>query len=143
MGRRLLREKVLQILFQIDVGKIVPEKAMAYVLEEEKLSHKDLEFARSLVLGTLNHLKHIDDIISRHAKEWHLNRMANVDRSLLRMAVYEMLYEPTIPVGVSINEAIELAKVFGTEESGSFVNGVLDHIRRTLEKNNDQLGGRE
>jgi N utilization substance protein B len=143
LGRRLVREKVLQILFQIDVGNIIPEKAMAHVLDQEKLSQKDIDFARSLVLGTLNHMEQIDKIISRHAKDWNLGRMANVDRSVLRMAVYEMLYEPTIPVRVSINEAIELAKVFGSEESGGFVNGILDHIRRSLAQNDHMLGGQE
>lgn len=143
MGRRYVRSKALQILFQIDVGKVAPEKAIAHVLDEEKLSLKDIEFARSLVLGTISHLDRIDEIISRHTKDWHLSRMANVDRSVLRMAVYEMLYEPDIPEGVSINEAIELAKIFGSEESGGFVNGVLDHIRRSLAENNHQVGGQE
>ncbi|NLC76685.1 MAG: transcription antitermination factor NusB [Clostridia bacterium] len=144
MGRRLVREKVLQILFQIDVGGIEPEKAIAHVLEEEKLPPKDIEFARSLVMGTLNNLEQVDRLISLHAKDWSLSRIANVDRSILRMAVYEMLFEPEIPASVSINEAIELAKVFGSDESGAFVNGLLDQVRRFLDtEHREVLGGQE
>jgi len=144
VGRRLVREKVLQILFQIDVGGIEPEKAIAHVLEEEKLPPKDIEFARSLVMGTLNNLEQVDRLISLHAKDWSLSRIANVDRSILRMAVYEMLFEPEIPASVSINEAIELAKVFGSDESGAFVNGLLDQVRRFLDtEHREVLGGQE
>lgn len=144
MGRRLVREKVLQILFQIDVGGIEPEKAIAHVLEEEKLPPKDIEFARSLVMGTLNNLEQVDRLISLHAKDWSLSRIVNVDRSILRMAVYEMLFEPEIPASVSINEAIELAKVFGSDESGAFVNGLLDQVRRFLDtEHREVLGGQE
>lgn len=144
MGRRLVREKVLQILFQIDVGGIEPEKAIAHVLEEEKLPPKDIEFARSLVMGTLNNLEQVDRLISLHAKDWSLSRIANVDRSILRMAVYEMLFEPEIPASVSINEAIELAKVFGSDESGAFVNGLLDQVRRFLDtEHREVLEGQE
>ncbi len=95
-------------------------------------------FARTLVLGVVEHLEEIDSYIRRFAVDWQLDRLASVDRSLLRLALYEMLYLPDIPKNVSINEAVELSKIFNTEESSRFVNGLLDRARREIEaiKNN-------
>ena len=91
------------------------------------------EFARDLVRGCLDKRSEVDAIISAAAQNWHLRRMAIVDRNILRMAVYEMLHIGEIPAKVSINEAIELGKRFSTKQSGSFINGILDRIRREQE----------
>lgn len=135
LGRRLAREKALQALFQIDVGKISPEKALHYSILEGDLSNSVKEFAKTLVMGTVEHLEEVDKLISQHTKDWQLNRMANVDRNILRLAVFEFLYEPDIPYNVTINEAIELAKVFSSDEAGAFVNGILDQIKLFIESN--------
>ena len=88
-------------------------------------------FAEEIIKGTYKHLAEINKLIHKCAKNWSLDRMAVVDRNVLRMAVYEILHRMDIPTSVTINEAIEIAKKFGTEESGSFVNGILDNVART------------
>jgi N utilization substance protein B len=89
-------------------------------------------FAEPLIRGTLEHREELDRIIQKHAKNWSLHRMAVVDRNLLRLAAYEMLYRPDIPPVVSINEAVDIAKKYSTDDSGKFVNGILDSLRKEL-----------
>jgi len=91
-------------------------------------------FAEEIVKGTYKHLAEINKLICKCAKNWSLDRMAIVDRNVLRMAVYEVLYRMDIPTSVTINEAIEIAKKYGTEESGAFVNGILDSVARVTGK---------
>ena len=91
-------------------------------------------FTEEIAKGTYKHLAEIDKLIRRCAKNWSLARMAVVDRNVLRMAVYEILYRMEIPTSVTINEAIEIAKKYGTDESGAFVNGVLDRVGRETGK---------
>lgn len=142
MRRRTSREKAMQTLFQIDVGGINPDKAISYTFGGDETTDIANEFGPSLVLGTLKHLDSIDELITQKTPEWGLNRMASVERSVLRMAIYELLYTSDVPPGVVINEAIELAKLFSGDESGAFVNGVLDEIRKTFKQNStDHLGG--
>ncbi|MDN4074698.1 MULTISPECIES: transcription antitermination factor NusB [Fictibacillus] len=131
MKRRLAREKAFQSLFQIEVSDIQPEAAIAHVLEE---GEKEDEFLHSLVFGTVENKQEIDEIISNHLENWSFSRLANVEKAVLRLAVYEMQFLGDIPVNVSMNEAIELAKVFGGEESGRFVNGVLVKIVQHFSK---------
>ncbi|MHB1421546.1 MAG: transcription antitermination factor NusB [Bacillota bacterium] len=135
MSRRVAREKAMQVLFQIDVGSAVPEVAMEQTLEVTELSPADKDFTRQLVEGTLKNQEVIDQYIQRYALDWGLDRLANVDRNILRLALYEMMFVEDIPVNVSIDEAIELAKIFNSEESGKFVNGVLDGIRKEIAPN--------
>ena len=92
------------------------------------------EFAQPLIEGMVEHLAEIDDRIKRYAENYNLNRISAVDRSVLRLAIYEMLHRDDIPPVVSINEAIELAKTFGGAESGKFVNGILDRVRKDLDR---------
>ncbi|HTG00060.1 MAG TPA: transcription antitermination factor NusB [Nitrospirota bacterium] len=131
MKRRKAREHALQILFQLDVRK---EKPSAVVLRhfwnEYEADAEVRGFAEEIVKGTYKHLSKINGLIHQCAKNWSLERMAVVDRNVLRMAIYEMLYRMDIPTSVTINEAIEIAKKFGTDESGAFVNGILDRVAR-------------
>ena len=114
-------DDTLRMLFKLDVdGEI-----WARDIDEDLL-----RFARELVEGTLEMQQGIDELISGAAQNWDLARMANVDRNILRMAVHEMLHVEDIPSKVSINEAIELGKRYSTKQSGSFINGILDRIRR-------------
>ncbi|MDQ0481718.1 transcription antitermination factor NusB [Guptibacillus hwajinpoensis] len=124
MKRRHAREKAIQVLFQIDVTDTDPREALEHVLNEGEGD----EFLSELVFGTLENLEKIDEVIKQNLVNWSFSRIGNVDRSVLRMASYEMVIRDDIPVNVSLNEAVELAKLFGGEESGRFVNGVLSKI---------------
>ncbi|MFZ4452140.1 transcription antitermination factor NusB [Salibacterium aidingense] len=130
MNRRLARLRAVQILYQIDLTSISWEEALNNTLEEDETAD---DYLKQTVQGTLQHLKDIDSIIKEHLQHWTLERVGNVDRAVLREAVHEMLYMENIPLHVSVNEAIEIAKAFGGEESGKFVNGVLSSILKKYE----------
>ncbi len=137
-NRRQGRELALQVIFQLDVAGGDPAEAFDLVVrmaaeDPEDTSAPPLtdevrEFARNLLDGTINHLPEIDDRLRTYAREWSLERMANVDRNILRLALYEMLFLEDVPLGVSINEAVELAKTYSTPDSGRFINGILGKI---------------
>lgn len=126
----------LQSLFQIDVGAADPEfaifQALARLAEEPgpAFPEKDAAYMRKLVLGATTHREEIDREIGRLAREWALDRMANVDRNVLRLAIYEIMHEEGVPASAVINEAVELAKQYSTAESGKFVNGILGNLLR-------------
>ncbi|ABO49604.1 NusB antitermination factor [Desulforamulus reducens MI-1] len=128
MGRRQARETALQVLFQIDLGKTEPDLALNNTAEEFGAGPQEIEFARQLVMGTLEHIEEIDAMIGKVSKEWQLNRMANVDRNIMRLAIFEMNYRADIPKSVSVNEALELSKIFGTPDSVRFINGILGKL---------------
>lgn len=128
MSRRLAREKILQCLFGITVGNNNLETALEY-FQEEDISKVDMEFIDNAVNGVIKHLTEIDAFYAPFLKDWQPERIANVDRTILRMAVYEIRYLSDIPVTVSINEAVELAKIFGGDEAPKFINAVLDQVK--------------
>ena len=130
MKRRTAREKALQTLFQIDVSNIDPKEAITHALDEQESD----PFFEVLVIGVLEKKDKLDDMISQHLVNWKLDRIANVDRAILRLSVYEMVYQEDIPVSVSMNEAIELAKLFGDDKAPKFVNGVLSNIKNDLKQ---------
>ncbi|EMI12221.1 transcription antitermination factor NusB [Bacillus altitudinis] len=130
MKRRTAREKALQTLFQIDVSNIDPKEAITHALDEQESD----PFFEELVFGVLEQKDRLDDMISQHLVNWKLDRIANVDRAILRLSVYEMVYQEDIPVSVSMNEAIELAKLFGDDKAPKFVNGVLSNIKNDLKQ---------
>jgi len=135
MGRRRsARELALRLLFEVDVGKAPLEQVWEVSVERERYDASTMEFARRLLEGTIAHCREIDKLISQYAKEWSLERMANVDRNILRLATFEILYEQDIPVSVSVDEAVELAKKYSTAESGKFVNGILGGMLRHLDE---------
>ena len=129
--RTRARELALQMLYQVDArGEEALEDFDGFLRRESAEDEDVKKFAHSLVDGTLEMRGDIDEVVGGAAQNWHLSRMALVDRNILRMAVYEMLYVEDIPAKVSINEAIELGKRYSTQQSGSFINGILDRIRR-------------
>lgn len=130
MNRHTAREKALQALFQIDVGRIEPEEAIRSVIRDDEID----PFLKQLVFGVIEHQEEIDEMLRANLEKWALERVANVDRSILRMATYEMKYIEDVPVKVSMDEAIELAKKFGDDKSGRFVNGVLSKVQAALQK---------
>jgi len=129
------REYALQILYAVDITKDDPRDCVRRFWEgNEESSGEVKKFAAGLVLGVSDNRKEIDKMIAKYATNWHLDRMAVIDRNVLRFAAYELLYAKDIPPKVSINEAIDIAKKFGGPDSGKFVNGVLDKINKTERK---------
>lgn len=125
------RELALQMLYQIDAqGTDALAQAESFLREQAPGDEEVVAFARALIHGTVEALGAIDEVIEKAAQNWKLSRMAIVDRNILRMAVYELLYAEDIPAKVTINEAIEMGKRFSTQQSGAFINGILDRIRR-------------
>ncbi|MED3475258.1 N utilization substance protein NusB [Bacillus thuringiensis] len=130
MKRRTARERAMQALYQMDItGELEPKVAVENTLDEGEETN---EFLESLVVGFVENKEAIDEAIRQNLKKWKLERISIVDRSILRVAVYEMKYVEEIPHNVTINEAIEIAKTFGDEESRRFINGVLSNIKDTL-----------
>lgn len=127
--RRRAREAALQVLFQMDVGRLSLEDALASIAAPDWSPH-DWALVGLLARGARDHLAHIDEIIARVAEHWTIERMAAVDRNILRMAIFELEHTDT-PVRVIINEAVELAKQYSTEDSGRFVNGLLGQVVRS------------
>ena len=127
--RRQGREAALQILYLKDMGLGAPGAVPDAVWSSDPLTPKTREFARRLVSGVLEKQPVIDPLIKQVAENWEMSRMAAIDRSLLRLAAYELLHELDTPVNVIINEAVEIAKRYSTSESSKFVNGVLDKIK--------------
>ncbi|OEF95519.1 transcription antitermination factor NusB [Vulcanibacillus modesticaldus] len=139
MKRREARERVLQILFQVDVAKNDVDEVIHSLKREQIIEEKDFSFIEDRVRGTYQNLKEIDELISKYLKGWTIPRLPNIDRAILRMSVYELLYEPDISVSVTLNEAVELAKLYGTAESAKFINGVLGSIvRENFESKNKE-----
>ena len=139
MSRRTSREFALQGLFQIDVVSADVQDAISHVLDQEG-AEVDPLFVRDLVSGTVSHQAMIDELLAKYSVGWDLSRMANVDRNVLRMAVYEMLFHAETPSTVVINEAIDLVKGFSTPESGKFVNGILAKILPEVDTLRTQVG---
>lgn len=154
--RRVARERAMQFLFQYDLNPPANlEAAVGQFWESHRIAAADKEglatwgqpielppitaqdaamrsFADALIRGVLEHREELDQQIQRYAQNWDLHRMAVVDRNVLRLAIYEMLYRDDIPPIVSINEAVDIAKKYSTEDSGKFVNGILDRVKSEL-----------
>jgi len=128
MSRRLARAAALQTLYQIDLAKTAPEEALDFTITEFDVKPAMAPFVRELVTGALEHKTYIDDVIRKVAIDWNLERMAVVDRNILRLGMYELFFRADIPANVSLNEAIELGKTFGSAESGKFINGILGKV---------------
>ena len=126
--RRRAREAVLQALYEMDVGGHDPNATLERLIEEHRLNDELAAFARELLTGVLDRVVEIDAVIDAAATERPLEEMAPVDRNILRIAIRECVVDNLTPVGAAINEAVELAKKYGSESSGRFVNGVLGSI---------------
>jgi N utilization substance protein B len=133
-SRRKARELALKVLYQKDTTGGDWKETFEYLTDFMGIDEEGQKFAKKLTEGTLKNLELIDSKISKFSQHWKLSRISIVDRNILRLACYEMLFEDKIPYPVSIDEAIELGKKYSTEESKSFINGVLDGIRKSLKK---------
>ncbi|MBM4175532.1 MAG: transcription antitermination factor NusB [Ignavibacteria bacterium] len=133
--RRQLREKVLQILYAHELSN----ESLDFLFKEltqDVDSEDTINFIKSLTLRTIEHTAEFDELIIDTAKNWDINRIAVIDKILIRMGICEMLYFPDIPTKVSINEVLEIAKRFSTDHSDKFINGVLDAILKRLKNQN-------
>ncbi len=126
--RRRAREIALQVLYQLDLSPGVPQEVLTLYYENFRPSEKARDFCLRLIEGVRENREEIDRLIEENAENWTLKRMATVDRNILRLATFELLRCPDIPFRASLNEAVELAKKFGTEDSSAFINGILDRI---------------
>jgi transcription antitermination protein NusB len=123
------REVALQVLYQIEQNPGTPADEVGQFIRRRLLhDHKLCEFTEGLIVGVKEHQAQIDATISQLAENWRLDRMAAIDRNILRLGAYEMLFQPEVPAKVAINEALELAKRYSTAQSSRFVNGILDRV---------------
>jgi N utilization substance protein B len=127
-SRREGRELALQALYSFDLNPMELKQSLVLFWEHNLAAPTVRDFAEQLVLGVTAHRDEIDRIIEEKSKNWSLGRMARIDLNILRIAVYELHYRPDIPKNVTINEAIEVAKKFGTDESAAFINGIIDEV---------------
>ncbi len=130
MKRRLSRGYALQLLFQYDFTHRDPSEIISEFWQDKKVDKAVSDFANNIFRGTVKNLKQIDNVIKETAEHWVLERMAIVDRNIIRLASYEILFRDDIPPIVSIDEAIEIAKKYSSSESSSFINGILDKISK-------------
>jgi N utilization substance protein B len=126
--RRQARIIALQTLYEYDVANHAPKEVLQRHAEERNLHPRVVEYADELIQGVSNHQADIDVHIQSAAREWPLQQMARIDKNILRLAIYEILFNNTVPAKAAINEAVELAKTFGGETSSRFINGVLGTI---------------
>jgi transcription antitermination protein NusB len=126
--RRQARMIALQTLYEYDAAHHDPDEVLERHAEDRKLNPRVLDYARELVRGVLAHLDQIDAAIESAAHEYPLSQMARIDKNLLRVAIYEILFNNSVPAKAAINEAVELAKLFGSDTSSRFVNGVLGTV---------------
>ncbi len=139
--RRKAREIALQVLYELDVQNISIREAIDRFWANFEAQEEAKSFSTLLVEGTWNNRERIDQLISTSSENWTMARMSRVDKSILRMAVYELLFCHDIPPKVTLNEAIDLGKVYGSENSGAFINGILDALYAKLRKKKDEDQG--
>ncbi|HJV21651.1 MAG TPA: transcription antitermination factor NusB [Holophagaceae bacterium] len=138
--RRRGREYALQMLYAMDLTGYQPDQVFAGFYALQDLNRDAFYYARRLVDGVHSHLEEIDTALTRFAENWKIHRMAAVDRNLLRLGLYELIYVREIPFPIVINEALEIVKEFGDQEGTQFLNGILDAARKEYRK--DEVGSR-
>mgnify|MGYP001608196053 CR=1 FL=1 len=140
-GRRQARIAALEALYEMDLSGHAAETALERRLAEEPLPEEGAAFARALLHGVGQHRRQIDDLILQVAPLWPLAQMAVTDRNILRLAIYEIMFDNRVPLRVAINEAVELAKAFGSDNAPRFINGALGAISQMAPSHNTETGG--
>lgn len=140
MGRKTAREESMKLIYQFLIQKDNWKEQFKEAMENNTVTDEDAKFIESRVSGVSKHSSEIDKLIMTHAKGWKLSRMPRIDLAILRLSIYEMKIACDTPVSVCINEAVELAKKYSTEESGSFINGILGRIAGLLPENKENPG---
>jgi N utilization substance protein B len=134
MGRRRQsREIALQLLYALDITRANAREVLRADWVEKRLSPENRDFTTTLVIGVIEHRDEIDALIQEYSTNWSLERIGLVERNILRFAIYELCFLPDIPPNVTINEAVEVAKKYGTEEAPAFINGILDRVKHAVE----------
>jgi N utilization substance protein B len=137
--RRKARESTLQILFQLEFNDSDAEKAFQLYWRDKKATKEVKDYSRWLVEGIISHKESIDRSIQSVSQRWRISRMPVVDRNILRMAVFELFYEEDVAPAIIINEAIEIAKKFSSEQAAMFINGILDTLRKNANKKKESF----
>jgi len=137
--RRKARESTLQILFQLEFNDSQLDKTISQFLENKKADKEEEELCTRLICGIVANQAEIDKIIQSASQNWRISRMAIVDKNILRMAAYEMLYDKDLPPAIIINEAIEIAKKYSSDQSATFINGILDALNKKKVKDDKAL----
>ncbi len=132
-GKSLARERALQCLYYLEVGRHQEESAASAFWEHFHSNEKSSPYFFRLVNGVRAHQEELDAYISRFSEHWRLERMAAIDRAILRLALFELLHSPEVPPKVVVNEAVELGKRFGADNSGAFINGILDSFFKSMQ----------
>jgi N utilization substance protein B len=135
-SRRRARELALRALYEMDITRVNPDKVLQDAVEGQELHFEQRQYAERLVRGFHEHSNYIDQTLAERIKDYDYSRIAAIDRAILRIAAYELFFEPAIPPAVTLNEAIEIAKKYSTAESGKFVNGILGRVLADSEKAN-------
>jgi len=130
--RRKARELALQCFYQSELSGQPAEETFVFFCDHFEVNKKAVPYARELVLGVAGHLDEIDRQIQAHAANWRISRMSVIDRNILRLATFELCYQQGVPASVAINEALEIAKRYSTDEAAPFINGILDAIKKSV-----------
>jgi transcription antitermination protein NusB len=137
--RRRARRIALETLYEVDVANHPPGEILARRFAEQPLESTGADFSSKLVQGVVKYCKAMDKLIARHAPEWPLDQMAVIDRNILRIAIFEFLVDSETPVKVAINEAVELAKIYGSDSAPRFINGVLGTLAEQIPRLREEL----
>ncbi len=135
--RRKAREYALQALYMYETVKSSQDELCSMEWTDKELPDDIKNFAVAMIDGSIEKIEYIDKLIDKHSRNWKFERLSTVDKSILRISIYTLLFHPDIPVAVTINEGVELGKTFGGEGSGQFINGVLDAIKKSERKRGD------
>lgn len=131
MSRVMAREVLMKLLYEGDINKSPSEESFNYLKEEYNLDSNDISYVNDILNDFPKNKSHIDEYISKYANDWKLERISKIDLAIMRLAISEILYRKDIPISVSINEAVELAKKYGSIKSGSFINGIIGNFVRS------------
>jgi len=132
LKRREVRELALKVLYANDIGKNETDSIMQQLFTEENIEETGRDFCRFIVAGVMANIEEIDQLIRKYSNDWPLDRMAGVDRNLMRIALFEFIFSDGVPGAVAVNEALEVAKNYGSAESPRFINGILGNIMKDL-----------
>jgi len=139
-SRRQCREWVVQLLFILDMNKQEMDQLFKDFWQEQEASAKAKKFTEDHVRDIAGNMDKLDEVLRKYSHNWDLHRIGVVERNVIRMAIYEILFRDDIPAVVSINEAVDIAKYFGNTESGRFVNGILDNLRKSVSADTQGAG---
>jgi len=130
MGRKAAREIAIKLLYQLEIQKDNREEQIQIVLNENELTQNDKKYITDVIDGVYKNIESIDEYIKKYAKGWEFNRISKVDLSILRLSIFEILFREDIPYNVSVNEAVEIAKKYSSDDAGAFINGILSNFTK-------------